>query len=208
MKENIKKQIIKNTLKLISAKGFDGFSVDELTEAAGCSKGIVFYHYTDRNRLVLEAFREFLEYYNTLIIKFLKETMTAGEMLDLMNRILLFPEQFDDNGEAAIALGISAADHSRLMANFYYLCMKSPEAAAIQKEIYTGYYNGIRQIIDYGAMTGEFRLQSDIRLAIYGFSAMIDGLLLYRSLTFDLPDNDSLIKMINNYWNYNLGLEG
>ncbi len=200
MNENTKDEIIRHTLKLISQKGYDGFSVEELTIAAGCSKGIVFYHFTDRNNLIMEAFTTFLRYYGRLAEARLQNEKKAAKMLRVLTKVLTTPEVFIFESGDSTSLMLDAADFPRIIVNFYYLCMKSEAAANMQKEIYREYFKGIRQIIKHGIKKGEFKPEEDIEEIIIGYSAIIDGLLLYKSLGTEFYSNESADNILKNYW--------
>lgn len=200
MSENIKEDIISHTLKLIAAKGFDGFSVDELIATVGCSKGIVFYHFGDRDNLIQEAFGSFLNHYNSIATNKLKEEKKAIKMLRVLTKVLTTPEIFDKSIDNELALNIDSADYPRLLINFYYLCLKDEKAAQLQKAMYEEYFNGIRQIIKHGIKKGEFKPKEDIEEIILGYSAMIDGLLLYKSMPSNNYNDELADNVIKNYW--------
>lgn len=200
MNENIKEEIIRHTLKLISLKGYDGFSVEELTTVAGCSKGIVFYHFTDRNNLIMEAFTTFLRFYGKLAEARLQNEKRALKMLRVLTKVLTTPEIFTNESVGSGSLMLEAGDYPKIIVNFYYLCLKSEAAANIQKEIYREYFKGIRQIIKFGIKKGEFNPKEDIEEIIVGYSALIDGLLLYKSLNTDFYSNEFADNILKNYW--------
>jgi AcrR family transcriptional regulator len=200
MSENIKEEIIRHTLKLIASKGFDGFSIDELITAVGCSKGIVFYHFGDRENLIQEAFVTFLNYYNSLATNRLKEEKKAVKMLRVLTKVLTTPEIFDVSNANSLSMNIDSGDYPRLLVNFYYLCLKNEKAALLQKEMYESYFNGIRQIIKFGIKKGEFKPKEDIDEIILGYSAIIDGLVLYKSMSSNNYNDELADSVIKNYW--------
>lgn len=200
MSENIREEIIWRTLKLIASKGFDGFSVDELIAAVGCSKGIVFYHFGDRDNLIQEAFGSFLNHYNSLTTNRLKEEKKASKMLRILTKLLTSPESFDKSNDIVFSLNIDPGDYPRLFINFYYFCLKNEKAAQLQKSMYEEYFNSIRQIIKHGIKKGEFKPKEDIEDIILGYSAIIDGLILYKSMGVNNYNDESADNVIKNYW--------
>jgi AcrR family transcriptional regulator len=57
IKENRQEAILKSSLELFSKKGFDSVSTDDITEAVGCSHGLFYHYYKDKN----EVFNELLK---------------------------------------------------------------------------------------------------------------------------------------------------
>ena len=52
--------ILQAAERLFGQKGYRGVSIDEIAEAAGVSKGLVFYHFTSKQALVEHIFKDVL----------------------------------------------------------------------------------------------------------------------------------------------------
>ena len=53
--ENLKEKIIQTAIKKFSKEGFSNTSMDEITKESGVSKGLLFYHFKNKEELYLQA---------------------------------------------------------------------------------------------------------------------------------------------------------
>lgn len=53
--ENLKEKIIQTAIVQFSKKGFSNTSMDEITKESGVSKGLLFYHFKNKEELYLQA---------------------------------------------------------------------------------------------------------------------------------------------------------
>jgi AcrR family transcriptional regulator len=59
--EKTRRRILAAAEKLFSAGGFDATSVDQIARAAGVNKALIYYHFKDKNDLILHLFQSIVE---------------------------------------------------------------------------------------------------------------------------------------------------
>jgi TetR/AcrR family transcriptional repressor of nem operon len=60
-KPNVREQLLEAGLKVLNARGFNGTSVQDITEAAGVPKGSFYNHFESKEALGAEAVRRYIE---------------------------------------------------------------------------------------------------------------------------------------------------
>ncbi|UCF82811.1 MAG: helix-turn-helix transcriptional regulator [Desulfobacteraceae bacterium] len=59
--QKTKKKILKVAEKLFSEKGFDGASVDKIAKTAGVNKALIYYHFKNKNDIIVSLFKNIVE---------------------------------------------------------------------------------------------------------------------------------------------------
>ncbi len=59
--DKTKQHILATAEKLFSRRGFDAAGVDLIARTAGVSKALIYYHFKDKNRLILSLFENIIE---------------------------------------------------------------------------------------------------------------------------------------------------
>lgn len=189
-------ELINATLTCISNHGMDGMTLDKVAEYAGCSKGVVAYHFENKDHLTCEAFKAFLAYYGLKIESEIQKTMTAEEMLDISLKYMLPP--YDENTEKTLNVSqldgvenmfIPIEDQARLFVQFFSRAVLDPKLQEVASKSYETDMNGIAQIFNYGNLTGEMHVDDPFNAA-YGLFAMVVGLSFFRVANVQPPHGE------------------
>ena len=74
-------QVKKNALKAIVDKGYHGATISYIAKQAGVSDGYLYRHYSNKNELVIELFKETMGYFHTLIFELINTETKISEIL-------------------------------------------------------------------------------------------------------------------------------
>ena len=171
-----RRQIIDAALRQIAEKGMDGVRLEDIARDCGVSKGIVSYYFGSKRSVVLEACRDFLSYF----LESPGESEGAMKIMDCVLDLLFLPP-----APGSEHFGIPSASRRNLMLQIYAVADRDDEIAALVREFYAGYEQGIGAIVEYGVSEGEFRAMDqqemqDITRVIMSF---LDGLIIRKLIS-------------------------
>lgn len=189
-------QIINATLECICKEGVEKTSLDMVAKEAECSKGVVSYYFKSKDNLLLETFREFLNYYKIKINSQINDSMTPNEMLKVIQENAL-PEYYNLSKEPEPKVNVSELNgvktmnippqkKAKLFINFFSRAMVNTNLQAVIQQVYKEDFRGISSIIYYGNKTGSFK-ETDIHNTAYSIMAMYIGISVLRVVGFK-PD--------------------
>jgi TetR/AcrR family transcriptional repressor of nem operon len=175
-------QILDSTERLIQAKGFSGFSFQDIAEEVGIKKASIYYHFPakgDLGRAVVARYRERMR------INFDKLPSTAGaEFWSLLNRYLGPMRDFGRATGLACLSGVMGGEFLNL-------------PAAMQDELkafFVEHEDFLTALLEQGRAAQQFKFQGDARtMARLMFSA-IEGALLIKRIKLDDHYVDGLVE--------------
>jgi AcrR family transcriptional regulator len=155
-----REEILRATCREVIARGFASTRVRDVADALGVSSGLVFYHFTSKEKLLGEAFRFAAE--ETL--DGLAATATgAGSALQRLDRILRL--YFPAGSSEAWALWIDAWGQA----------LRDPELAEISRLLDLRWKQTIAEVIREGVAAGELTCPDPDGTA-WRLTALLDGL--------------------------------
>lgn len=186
-------KIINSTLECICNFSLEKMSLDMVAKEAECSKGVVSYYFKNKDNLILEAFKAFLNYYKIKIDSQVKPEMTPSEMLRVVQENAL-PQYYnlsDDiepklnvsEGDGVDAMNIPPKKKAKLFVNFFSRAMVDENLQAVIRQVYNQDHKGIASIIYYGIKTGIFK-EKDIYKAAYAIMSLYVGTSMLRVVGF------------------------
>ncbi len=182
-----RKQIIDAALRQIADKGIDGVRLEDISRDCGVSKGIVSYYFGSKRSVVYEACKAFLSY-------FLERTdgkAGAGEVLNYVLDLLFLPPS-----PGSEHFGIPSSARRNLMLQLYAAVDRDADIARLVREFYAGYNRGIREIVEYGVGSGEFRFMEvrEIEEISRTIMAFLDGLIIRKLIEPSSEESNSEIR--------------
>ena len=166
-----KKQIIDAALRQIAEKGMEGVRLEDIARDCGVSKGIVSYYFGSKKSVIYEACKAFLAYF----LHRSDEARTAMEILDAVMDLLFLPA-----APGTEHFSIPSTARRNLMLQIYAAVDRDDDIAALVRDFYAGYEEGIRYIVEYGVSGGEFRDMDAAEIGDVSRSIMafLDGLII------------------------------
>lgn len=188
--------VLNATLVCISRYGIDGMTLDKVAEVAECSKGVVTYYFKSKNSLVIAAFKAFLAYYGLKIQSEIRDTMTAGEMLEITLKHILPPVSNEEQGLINVSdldgvekMHIPHEDQAKLFLHFFSKAILDPDLQQVVSEGYKEDIHGIVKILEHGNKLGYMKVD-DSYSAAYGLLAMVVGLSFFRVADIPASNNE------------------
>ncbi|MDY0881668.1 TetR/AcrR family transcriptional regulator [Dongia soli] len=159
-----RRQLIEATLQCLAELGHAGTSVRAVCARAGVSPGLVTHHFEGIDDLIAAAYA----HVGDQVAAMLDEAMAdAGG--DPLARL----RAFIDTSFRAPMLN---SDLLQVWLAFWSLVRRDPRIRAIHADIYGGYRRSLEKLV--GDIAETRKLNLDVRLAVLGFTAMMDGLWL------------------------------
>ena len=179
-----RKQVTDAVLRCIADEGIDQVTLDKTAKIAGVSKGVVAYYFRNKENLLIESVKGFLNSY--LEISDADITTTQAEMT--AKGFLLFIGQstlglLSDKG------GLSQADCKKIMMQLYSRVTVSSEYRGVINDVYNQYFKAVIEVLEYGNKTGEFTIPDTENTAIQ-LMALLDGFVFYSVIRFRGSDED------------------
>lgn len=144
--------------KLFEAKGYHETSVDDIAKAAGLTKGGLYYHISSKEDLLFLIQEDLL----STIIAGMKKAL-AGKKTATEKLRTLICTYLDQQG----------ANREKIAILFYEEKVQMPEDKAERiRQKRRGYISFIREIVQDGIKSGEFRQDLDSQIAAYGILGM------------------------------------
>jgi len=154
----LKKQILSVAARLFVAGGYNGFSMRQIAEELGVSKPALYYHFKDKDDLILAVITASLEEYNQLINNCLDCDASARQRL---TRLVL--SLFEITPEKRALIRVAGQEIVHL----------SPASRQTFNTLYNEIFiSRITQIFQDGIQAGEF-ISTDARLATRIFLGML-----------------------------------
>ncbi len=165
--ESTLSRILREAVRLFSERGYHGTSVDDITEAAGITKGAFYWHFKSKEDLL----RKFLEEWEARFLDGLIQEIEGveGGFLKKLEKLNRYTAAFGFyNRELSVSFATLSAeliggDH-RIEKDF--------------RQTYSRYQNFLKKLINEGKKEKVFRKDLDSNYASLIFMAFHDGLLL------------------------------
>ncbi len=156
--------LIRSTYRAISEKGSHRVSLQEIADRAGVSKGIILYHFTSKDRLMLQTMEWVLQRNAERIRKAIATETTPRRQVLVMIKVIF--RNADDNRRFYLTY-LDLLDHAARVDEFSKL---NATFRSIVNALYA-------DVIRSGVTEGVFRV-NDVDEAAYTLRAIVDGLFL------------------------------
>jgi AcrR family transcriptional regulator len=156
--------LIRTTYQLLGERGLRQISLQQVADAAGVSKGLIFYHFKTRENLILATMRWVLSRTGERIREAMGRAETpAGKVVAMIDEIFSDPEA---NRRFYVAY-LDLVDHAIRLDDFSRL-------SATFRDIVNSLY---AEVVALGVAQGAF-LAHDVEEAARTLRAIVDGLFL------------------------------
>ena len=189
IKQQREHQILLSALYLFSYKGYDAVTLDELSDAANCSHGLIYHYYPSKQHLYDALIEKIV---NPMIAKLVSnfdyKQKAKFVMIDIMDSYLRALKSSNDEYAWAINLILNV----RLQSDFNQMLAA--------KEASNKIYQFMYETIERGKKEGDFRENRDSKEQIISLVAVMKGLSYTRMRTgyrkFICPNVDILMGML------------
>jgi len=155
-----REEILRATCREVIAHGFASTRVRDVADALGVSSGLVFYHFTTKEKLLGEAFRYAAE---ETLDGLAATAAGGGSALERLDRILRL--YFPTGSSEAWVLWIDAWSQA----------LRDPELAEISRQLDLRWKQTMATVIAEGVAAGEFTCPNPEATA-WRLTALLDGL--------------------------------
>lgn len=176
-------RILNQAMKIFLEKGYHGTSIDDITQAAGLTKGALYWHYKSKEDLLKKIVEEFEKRFLDGLIQTLQDV--NGGVLDKFEKMLRRNAAFAYyNQELCVSFTTLSAE----------LIGARHEIEDDIKRIYKKYQNFLIDLIDLGKKENVFKKELNSSLTALLVMAFHDGILLQWSMNRKKIDGKAYIE--------------
>jgi AcrR family transcriptional regulator len=179
-------RILIQAMRIFLEKGYHGTSIDDITQAAGLTKGALYWHFRSKEDLLKRIVEEFEKRFLTGLIEAVGEV--NGGVLDKFGKMFRYVAAFAYyNRELCVSFTTLAAElvgaHHGIESEF--------------RRIHKKYQKFLSTLILQGEKEKIFKKEIDSALAGLVIMAFHDGILLQWSMNKDKIDGEAYVKTYN-----------
>ena len=164
---NTEERILKQAMRIFLEKGYHGTSIDDITKAAGLTKGALYWHFGSKEDLLKRIVKEFERRFLDGLIQAVKDAQ--GDILDKMEKFFRYNAAFSYyNRELCVSFTTLAAE---LVGAHHGT---EPEF----KRVYKKYQKFLSNLILQGKKEKIFKKEIDPDLTALIIIAFHDGILI------------------------------
>ncbi len=179
-----REEILRATCREVIARGFASTRVGDVAAALGVSTGLVFYHFTNKETLLGEAFRHAA---SEDLDRLSATAAGGGSAAQRLDRILQLYSPAGASGDWSKTGGGTAASTSArgasvgsseawlLWIDAWGQALRSPELAEVSRQLDLRWKQTLAAVIREGVAAGEFTCP-DPDAAAWRLTALLDGL--------------------------------
>jgi AcrR family transcriptional regulator len=189
-------RILKQAMRLFLEKGYHGTSIEDITQAAGLTRGALYWHYKKKEDLLKKIIEEFEKRSLDGLIHSVREV--KGGALDKFEKMLRYNAAFAYyNRELCVSFTTLAVEflgaHHRIETKF--------------RHIYEKYQNFLSDLILQGQKEKVFNKKINANLTALAIMAFHDGILLHWSMNRGKIDEKAFVEtyrkiILNGLWAY------
>jgi AcrR family transcriptional regulator len=176
-----REEILRATCREVIARGFASTRVGDVAAALGVSTGLVFYHFTNKETLLGEAFRHAA---GEDLDRLSATAAGGGSAAERLDRILRLYSPAGTGGRTEASAGSSKA--WLLWIDAWGQALRSPELAEVSRQLDLCWKQTLAAVIREGVAAGEFTCP-DPDAAAWRLTALLDGLGVQVAVHRSLP---------------------
>jgi AcrR family transcriptional regulator len=175
-------RILNQAMRIFLEKGYHGTSIDDITQAAGLTKGALYWHFKSKEDLLKKLIRKYEKSFLDNLIHTVTEV--KGKASDKFDKYVRFNSAFAYyNRELCVSFTTLAAE---LVGAHHGI---EPEI----RRVYRKYQNFLSKLILQGKKEKIFRREIDAVLAALIVIAFHDGILLQWSMNREKIDGEAYV---------------
>lgn len=118
--DKTRKRILEVSEKLFSSKGFDATTVDEIARSAGVNKALIYYHFKNKDDLILQLFESIIEEVGDRVEE--RTGVAAPESLGELTRAIEEELEFLTSRKRMLSVMLVEALRSKQRDRFLFRC--------------------------------------------------------------------------------------
>jgi len=175
-------RILRQAMRIFLEKGYHGTSIDDITRAAGLTKGALYWHFSSKEELLKRIIEEFEKQFLDGLIHAVNSV--RGDLLEKMGKFFSYNAAFSYyNRELCVSFTTLAAE---LVGAHHGT---EPEF----RRIYKKYQTFLSNLILQGKREKVFKKEMDEDLAALVIIAFHDGILLRWFMNMDKIDGEAYV---------------
>ena len=175
-------RILNQAMRIFLEKGYHGTSIDDITQAAGLTKGALYWHFKSKEDLLKKLIRKYEKSFLDNLIHAVTEV--KGRASDKFEKYVRFNSAFAYyNRELCVSFTTLAAE---LVGAHHGI---EPEI----RRVYRKYQNFLSKLILQGKKEKSFRKEINAALAALIVIAFHDGILLQWSMNREKIDGEAYV---------------
>lgn len=181
--QNTEERILQEAMRLFLERGYHGTSIDDITRAAGLTKGALYWHFESKEDLLKRIIKEFEKRYLDSLISSVGKV--NGRAIDKFEKYIRFNSAFAYyNRELCVSFETLAAEligaHHRIEPEF--------------RRVYRKYRKFLSELITEGKKEKVFKKDLDTDLTALALMAFHYGILVHWSMNRDEIDGEAFVK--------------
>ena len=171
--EDTANKILFSGMKLFVARGYHGASVENITQAAGVTKGAFYYHFSSKEELLKRVIKEFEELFVDRVIRAVQKV--NGGPAEKLEEYIRYSAAFAYNNRELVvsfttlsAELLGATPHHKVESDI--------------RRVYKKHQDFLSRLIESGKENNVFKKEMDSKLAALVVMAFHDGVLLHWSM--------------------------
>lgn len=171
--EDTANKILFSGMKLFVARGYHGTSVENITQAAGVTKGAFYWHFSSKEELLTRVIKEFEELFVDRVISAVQKV--NGGPAEKLDEYIRYCAAFAyNNRELVVSFTTLSAE----------LLGATPrhEVESDIRRVYKKHQDFLSRLIESGKENNVFKKESDSKLVALVIMAFHDGVLLHWSM--------------------------
>ena len=179
---NTEERILNHSMRLFLERGYNGTSIDDITQAAGLTKGALYWHFRSKEDLLKRIIEQFEKRFLDGLIQKVEEV--KGGASDKFDKYVRYNAAFAYyNRELCVSFTSLSGE---LVGSHHPV---EPEI----KRIYKKYQNFLSNLILQGKKEKIFKKEIDADLTALVIIAFHDGILLQWSMNRDKIDSEAYV---------------
>jgi len=182
--QNAEERILDESMRLFLERGYHGTSIDDITQAAGLTKGALYWHFKSKEALLKRIIDEYERRFLYGMIHAVEEV--KGGALDKFEKYIRFNSAFAYyNRELCVSFATLSAE----------LLGSNGVGERRIRQIYGKYRKFLSDLVLDGKKEKIFRKDLDSNLAALVVMALHDGILLHWSMNRRRIDGEAYVKV-------------
>ncbi len=175
-----RKRLLEAAVRVFSEKGFTASKLSEIADKAGVTRGAIYWHFGNKEKLLFALFKERTDPYFKLIAEIIDAELSPLAKIQKLVSTILLKLESDRSFQANEKLNLMQVEKS----------CRSKEAQKYFEERKNSYSDIVTEIIKTGQRQGEIRKDIAAELITVGILALMHGSAF--QLSFE-PARDKLL---------------
>mgnify|MGYP005838006859 FL=1 len=161
-RDEARKEVLRAAIDCFAKYGYAATSIDRIAKAAGVTKGALYYHFKDKEELLLESVRTRIGQFERRVLQEVEPRGSAADALRGLARICFDHATRSNHRRLIVTLMVEALD-------------THPALEKLFRDMMRRFRSFLADIVRSGQRRGEFRTGVDARLAAELFAGAVMG---------------------------------